>query len=174
VFFLTLLAQVEVEQRGFGLNFNILETNLINILLVGGLVIYLARGYFSRVLGERRRELETRIQEVEERARKAEQDLAEAKRNLSTAEAQAQQILAESRTNAARVRQQILDQAELDIARVRESADRDLQTEQQRILTQVRLKVVRDALAKLQQTLPGELNEETQRRLVDQSIQRLG
>lgn len=162
------------EGASFGLNLNILETNLVNILLVLGLVVYLATGYFRKVLSERRQELQNNIQDVEGRVRTAEQELSTARTNLSQAEAQARQILTDARQNAERLRQQILDQAQIDIARVRENVDRDLQAEQKRILAQVRIKVARDALARLQERLPGELNEQTQRQLLERSIQQLG
>ncbi|MBW4699047.1 MAG: F0F1 ATP synthase subunit B [Aphanocapsa lilacina HA4352-LM1] len=167
------LAAEEAESRGFSLNLNLLETNIINIAIVLGLLIFLARGYFGRVLGERKSEIENGIREVENRGRQAEQELATARQNLSQAQVQAQQILASARTNAERVRAQVLDQAQIDIARVRETVDQDLRNEQQRILTQVRLKVVGDALARLRERLPGELDEATQRRLLDRSIQLL-
>lgn len=162
------------EGAGFGLNPNILETNLVNILLVLGLVVYLATGYFRKVLSERRQELQNNIQDVEGRVRTAEQELSTARTNLSQAEAQARQILTDARQNAERLRQQILDQAQIDIVRVRENVDRDLQAEQQRVLAQVRIKIARDALARLQERLPGELNEQTQRQLLERSIRQLG
>ena len=163
----------EGEARGFSLNLNILETNLLNIFLVLGLLIYLGRGYLRRVLGERRAELENSIVAVEDRGREAEQQLVSARQNLSQAQAQAQQILAEARVNAERLRSQILDQAQGDIERVREGFEQDLQSEQQRMVAQVRLKIVGDALTRLQQRLPGDLNPDTQSRLLDKSIQLL-
>ncbi len=172
-FYLFAEETAETAAKGFGLNLDIPSTNLFNIVIVLGLLIYLARGFLTRTLGERRQELETSIKEVEKRASEAETQLQAARKNLSTAQAQAQQILSEAQQNAQRLRQQILDQAQLDIAKVKESVDKDLQNEQQRILTQVRLKVVQDALARLQQTLPGELDEQTQSRLLDQSIQQV-
>ncbi|AGY58479.1 F0F1 ATP synthase subunit B [Gloeobacter kilaueensis] len=168
-----LLAQVEIPEHRFGLNLDLLNTNLLNIVIVFGLLFWLGRGYLGRILGERRAEIESSIREVEDRGRQAEQELVVARNNLSTAQAQAQQILAEARTNAERVRTQVLDQAQADIARIRDSIEQDLQSEQQRALAQVRLQVIRDALSRLQQRLPGELDEQTQRRLLDQSIQLL-
>jgi F-type H+-transporting ATPase subunit b len=38
------------EAGGFGLNFDILETNLVNLAIVAGVLIYFGRGFLGKTL----------------------------------------------------------------------------------------------------------------------------
>jgi F-type H+-transporting ATPase subunit b len=162
------------EGGGFGLNFNIFEINLINFVIVLSFLIYVGKGFLGKVLGERRAQIEEEIRTAEEAKAAAEKELAEAKRNLAQAQQEAQQVLARGQENAQQVRSKILADTEKEAARLQESALKDIEGERQRVVNQLREKLVADALALVERELPAQLTEDTQRRLLDQSINLLG
>jgi F-type H+-transporting ATPase subunit b len=164
----------EGEGGGFSLNFNIFEINLINFVIVLAFLIYAGKGFLGKALGERRAQVEEEISTAEEAKAAAEKELSQAKQNLAQAQQEAQQVLARGQENAQQIRAKILADTEKEAARLQESALKDIEGERQRVVNQLRAKLVADALALAEQQLPSQLTEDTQRRLLDQSINLLG
>lgn len=164
----------EAESGGFGLNFDILETNLINLVVVYALLFYFGRGFLGKILGGRKEAIETAIQDAEKRKKEAAAALAAEQQKLAQAQAEAQKIRASADEAATSVRNQVLAKAEQDIQRMREVAAQDLSSEQERILTELRQRVVAMALQKVEAELPSRLSDNSQQQLVDRSISMLG
>lgn len=162
------------EEGGFGLNFDILETNLINLVIIIGVLIYFGGNFFGKTLSERRSSIESAIEGAEERQKKAATALAEQRKNLEEAQAQAERIKAEAKGNAEKARAAVLAQADKDIERMKASAQQDLSSQQERALRELRQRVATLALEKAETELPNALTGDVQTRLVDQSIALLG
>jgi len=77
----TLLA----EHEGFGLNTNILETGLINILALVGILIFAGRDFLGSMLEERKATIVKGVQDAEDRLNEAKKRLDEAKKQLDQA-----------------------------------------------------------------------------------------
>jgi F-type H+-transporting ATPase subunit b len=77
----TLLA----EHEGIGLNLDILETGLLNILAVVGILIYAGRDFLGSLLEERKITVVKSIQDAEDRLNEAQKRLSEAEKQLSQA-----------------------------------------------------------------------------------------
>jgi len=77
----TLLA----EHEGIGLNTDILETGLINILALLAILIYTGRDFLGSLLEERRTTIVKGVQDAEDRLNEAQNRLAEAKKQLEQA-----------------------------------------------------------------------------------------
>jgi F-type H+-transporting ATPase subunit b len=60
-----LLATEASGEGGFGLNFDILETNLINLVIIIAVLFYFGRGFVGKILTERRSAIQEAIQEAE-------------------------------------------------------------------------------------------------------------
>jgi len=88
---LTLLAT-----EGFGLNFNLFETNILNwAVVVFGLYKFLP-GFLGKMLQKRREGILLELKDAKDRLIKATQALDKAKKDLSSAEEKASQIKADS------------------------------------------------------------------------------
>lgn len=164
----------EAEGGGFGLNFDILETNLINLSIVIAILIYFGRGFLSKALGGRAAAIENAIKEAEARKQKASAALAEQQQKLAQAQEEAARIRSSAVEAAEKSRASILAKAEQDIQRMRETAAQDLNTEQERIINELRQRIAALALQKAEGELPSRLSDESQQRLVDRSIALLG
>ena len=77
----TLLAQEE----GIGLNLDILETGLLNILALVGILIYTGKDFLGSLLEERKTTIVKSVQDAENRLNEAQKRLSEAKKQLDQA-----------------------------------------------------------------------------------------
>ncbi|MGB3765268.1 MAG: F0F1 ATP synthase subunit B [Phormidesmis sp.] len=161
------------ETKGFGLNFDILETNLINLVIIIGVLFYFGRGFLGSKLQERREAIEKAITEAEARQKKAASSLAEQQQKLQMAKKEAEKIKADAKTNAEAARQAVLDQSAKDVERLKASAAQDLTSQQEKVMQELRQRVSAMALEKVRSRLPEVLNEGKQSALIDQSIAQL-
>lgn len=173
-FSLLATAAEAMEEGGFGLNFDILETNLINLALVTGILVYFGRGLLGKVMADRRSEIETAIRDAEQRKEEAIAALADQQQKLAQAQTEASQIRATAEENAKSAREKILAQAEQDVQRLRESAAQDLSTQRERAILELRQRVAEMAIQNVESRLRGQLDSSTQQQLVDKSIALLG
>nr|YP_874424.1 ATP synthase CF0 B subunit [Phaeodactylum tricornutum]A0T0E9.1 RecName: Full=ATP synthase subunit b, chloroplastic; AltName: Full=ATP synthase F(0) sector subunit b; AltName: Full=ATPase subunit I [Phaeodactylum tricornutum CCAP 1055/1]ABK20647.1 ATP synthase CF0 B chain subunit I [Phaeodactylum tricornutum]QHR85601.1 ATP synthase CF0 B subunit subunit I [Phaeodactylum tricornutum] len=77
----TLLA----EHEGIGLNLNILETGLLNILTLVGILIYAGKDFLGSLLEERKTTIVKGVQDAEDRLNEAQKRLNEAQKQLNQA-----------------------------------------------------------------------------------------
>jgi F-type H+-transporting ATPase subunit b len=172
----SLVAEVAdtAEEGGFGLNFNILETNLINLAIVIGILVYFGRGFLGKVLGDRRSAIETAIREAEQKKKEAASALAAEQQKLAQAQMEAAKIRSSAEEAANAAAAAILAKAEEDIQRMRESAAQDVGREQDRVIQELRQRVVALALQKAESDLTTQLDTSRQQQLVDRSVSLIG
>jgi len=151
------------EAGGFGLNFNILDTNLINLAIILSVLVYFGRGFLGKILLERRQKIETAIQDAEKRKKDAAASLADQQQKLAQAQTEAGRIRAAAEESAKKAKETILTQTEQDI-----------HSQQERIIAELRQRVVAMALEQAESRLKSDLNENTQQQLIDRSIAMLG
>ncbi len=168
------LASAEAEAKGFGLNFDILETNLVNLSIVIGLIVYAGRNFLGQQLSDRRSGIETELQAAEARLKDASAALDKQQKLLAEAKQEAEKIVADAKLGAEKTRAVILEQATADVARLKASAVQDLNAEQQRAVEELRQRAVALALQKVEGELPNRLNDGVQQQLVDRSIALIG
>ncbi|MGL4880139.1 MAG: F0F1 ATP synthase subunit B [Waterburya sp.] len=166
-------AHTEVE-GGFGLNLDILNTNLINLTLLVGILFYYGKPLLTNILNERRSKIVEQIQAAEQKQKEAEVILAQEQKKLEQAQATATKIRQDADVNAQKARETILAQGEKEVARLKETAVKDLSSEQDKAIAQLRERVIALALEKAQSRLGNMLNDESQRKLIDSSIAKLG
>lgn len=162
------------EESGFGLNIDILETNLINLVIVIGVLIYFGKKFLGNTLTSRRARIEESIKDAEERQKKAAAALAEQQQNLAQAKATAEKIVADAKVNGEKAREAILAQAQDDVARLQASAAQDVSAQQERVLQELRQRVIQLSLDRAKEQLPERLTPDLQHQLVDKSIAMLG
>lgn len=162
------------ETGGLGFNFNILDTNLINLAIIIVVLIYFGRKIVGKTLSERRERIETAIQSAERRQKEAATALSEQQKKLAQAQAEAERIRKSAEDSANVARENILAQATQDIERLKESATQDLNSERDRAIAQLRSQVVAMALQKVESQLQSGVDNAAQQKLIDRSIALLG
>ena len=162
---LTLLAT-----EGFGLNFNLFETNILNwAVVVFGLYKFLP-GFLGKMLQKRREGILLELKDAEDRLFKATQALEKAKKDLSLAEEKASQIKADSLKRSESIRMESEKKAIEEMARIKQSAISDESSEASRAISQLRKEAVELAIKKALDSLPNRLDKTIQENLVTQSI----
>ena len=160
---LTLLAT-----EGFGLNFNLFETNILNwAVVVFGLYKFLP-GFLGKMLQKRREGILLELKDAEDRLLNATQALEKAKKDLS--EEKASQIKADSLKRSESIRMESEKKAIEEMARIKQSAISDESSEASRAISQLRKEAVELAIKKALDSLPNRLDKTTQENLVTQSI----
>ncbi|HEY9847444.1 MAG TPA: F0F1 ATP synthase subunit B [Candidatus Caenarcaniphilales bacterium] len=163
------------QAKGFGFNFDILETNVINLVIILGVLFYFGRGFLGKILTQRRTNIETAIQEAEQRKQDAAKALAMQQQQLAQAQAEAERIRAAAEENAKAAKEAVLAQAAQDVQRLKEAAARDTASDQERAIAELRQRVVALALKQVESRISDKLNsDDDQRKLVDRSIALLG
>jgi len=169
-----LLLATEAGSRGIGINTNILETNLINLGILIGVLVYFGRGFLGKILNERRSTIEEAIKEAEQRQQQAQASLAEQQQKLTVAQTDAQRILTEAEERAKTVRDSILAKATEDVERMKATASAELDSDRERVISQLRSQIATQAIELAESQLKQHLNDNVQERLIDQSLALLG
>ena len=162
------------EESGFGLNFDIIETNLINLTILIALLIYFGKSFLGQIMADRQQAIQSAIQDAEKRHREATLALSKQKENLSQAQSMAAQIKADAEQAAKTASEQILAQAARDVKRMQDEAARDLSSQRERVLSELRQRVSALAISRVEDQLRSQMDESLQQRLIDQSIALLG
>jgi F-type H+-transporting ATPase subunit b len=97
----TLLAQSE----GIGLNTDILETGLINILALLAILVYTGRDFLGSLLEERKTTIVKGVQDAEDRLNEAQKRLSEAEKQLN----QAQVVISEMKNETIATKKTLLE-----------------------------------------------------------------
>jgi F-type H+-transporting ATPase subunit b len=172
------LATAEMEALGEAAEaaegLNVLESNLINIVLLVALLVYLGRTVVAKVLADRRAAIVQEIQAAEAKRDQARLALAEQQQNLAAAEAQAAEIVAQAEATAAKVKAEILAEVDQEIARLRAGAERDVATQSDRVLQELRQRLVAQVLQQVEADLPSQLTPERQQHLIERGLVALG
>jgi len=73
------------EHEGIGLNLDILETGLINVLALIAILVYTGKDFLGSLLEERKTSIVQGVQDAEDRLNEANRRLSEAQKQLSQA-----------------------------------------------------------------------------------------
>ena len=159
---------------GFGLNLNPLDTNLINLVIVIGVLVWFLRGFLGGILERRRQAILADLQDAEERLKAANAALAQAQQDLAAAQQKAERIRADGKVRAEALRAESERRTIEEMARLKEDASADRNAEAARVNQLLRREAARLAIEKALASLPSKLDDGAQARLIDQSINTLG
>ena len=168
------LSTVFAHHGGFGLNLNPLDTNLINLVIVIGVLVWFLKGFLGGMLERRRQSILSELNDAEERLKSANAALAQAQQDLAAAQQKAEQIRADGQARAEAVRADSERRTIEDMARLKQDAVADLNAEAARVSDLLRREAARQAIENALAALPGKLDASAQARLIDQSINTLG
>ncbi|NJM44893.1 MAG: F0F1 ATP synthase subunit B [Alkalinema sp. RU_4_3] len=181
MFFLRLASGTELlagaiaeEKGGFGLNFDLLEANVINLAIAIGILVYFGRGFLSNTLGKRSEAIEKALSEAARKQAETAKLLAAEQEKLKNAQAEAAQIVAAADGDAKRASDLILQAGAEEVARMKETAAADLGNEEAKVMRELRVRIAELAMQKAQSDMSGRLNDDSQQRLIDRSISGIG
>jgi len=164
----------EAAEEGFGLNFNILETNIINLAIIIAILVYFGRKFLGNKLSDRRSQIEEDIADAEQRAQNAKAELKEAEQKLAQAQTEIKNIHQSAQESAQKAKERILAENEKEVERIKAAAVQDMDAEQERAIAEIKQYIARLALEKVESQLKNRLDQSAQEKLIDRSLAQLG
>ena len=128
----------------------------------------------DKAFKDRRANIEGKLEQAEKDREEAEQLLEQYRRRLRDAEDETQRILDEARTNADRVRRELLAKAEADAGRELDRARQAIRAERDQAIRQLRNEVGTLAVELATRVVGDSLDRDRQLRLIDEYIDELG
>jgi F-type H+-transporting ATPase subunit b len=171
---LLLLATEASHEGGFGLNLDILDTNLINLAILIGVLLYFGPSVLGKILTARRTDIEEAITEAEKRQKDAAAALAEQQQKLTLAQTEAEQIKAKAEERAKTLKESMLAQAMRDVEKMKAAASQELDSERDRAIAQLRSITASRAIERVESQLKERLDDGAQQQLIDRSLGLLG
>ena len=156
------------------LNYNLLEANVINIMLLLGGLIYVLQKFLGQTLYQRQEKVLVTLQEAEDQLEQAKNRLAEAEKQLRQSQIVIDQIEKEAINTARKVRQSILDQGKLDIQRLIEAGKLNIVSSENTIRKQIQEQITALAIKRVFAKLNKEMNSDRRTALINKSIAELG
>ena len=155
------------------LNLNPLETNLVNLVIVIGLLFWFLRGFLGGILERRRAAILQELQDAESRLKTATEDLGKAQSELEAAQQKAEKIRADGQARAAGIRAEGEKRTISVMAAIKAGADADAEADAARIKDSLRREAALAAIDKALAELPARLDASAQAKLIDSTIKNL-
>jgi F-type H+-transporting ATPase subunit b len=158
----------------FGFNIDILSTNLINLSVVLGVLIFFGKGVLSDLLDNRKQRILNTIRNSEELRGGAIEQLEKARTRLQQVEKEADQFRVNGYSEIERERLNLINSTYKTLEQLENYKNETIQFEQQRTINQVRQRVFQQALRRALGILNSSLNSELHLRTISANIGILG
>jgi len=162
-----------INSEGFSINTDLLETNLINIVILIVVLVQFVGGALTTALTERKQRILDNINDAETRLAEAKDRLAEANTQLAQTKIAISKIVQELQvikvniieTGANRISQEMLTQIK--------SSERAISLQEQKLLTQIKQQIITLTIKRVVRHLRKNLSNSQQIFLVHNCIKRL-
>nr|YP_010522110.1 ATPase I subunit [Isodon forrestii]UXP78967.1 ATPase I subunit [Isodon forrestii]UXP79319.1 ATPase I subunit [Isodon sp. YPC-2018] len=158
----------------FGFNTDILATNLINLSVVIGVLIFFGKGVLSDLLDNRKQRILNTIRNSEELRGGAIEQLEKARAHLRKVEKEADQFRVNGYSEIEREKLNLINSTYKTLEQLENYKNETIQFEQQRAINQVRQRVFQQALQGALGTLNSCLTNELHLRTISANIGMLG
>nr|YP_010726966.1 CF0 subunit I [Filipendula palmata]YP_010727046.1 CF0 subunit I [Filipendula vestita]YP_010727126.1 CF0 subunit I [Filipendula intermedia]YP_010727206.1 CF0 subunit I [Filipendula nuda]YP_010727286.1 CF0 subunit I [Filipendula ulmaria]YP_010727366.1 CF0 subunit I [Filipendula angustiloba]AQU14073.1 ATP synthase CF0 subunit I [Filipendula sp. SDZ-2017]AQU14071.1 ATP synthase CF0 subunit I [Filipendula vestita]WDZ66576.1 CF0 subunit I [Filipendula palmata]WDZ66656.1 CF0 subunit I [Filipen len=158
----------------FGFNTDIFATNLINLSVVLGVLLFFGKGVLSDLLDNRKQRILTTIRNSEELREGALDQLEKARARLRKVEIEADQYRINGYSEIEREKLELINATYKTLEQLENSKNETIHFEQQRAINQVRQRVFQQALQGALGTLNSCLNNELHLRTISTNIGMFG
>ena len=157
---------------GFGINSNILDTNIINLIVVLGIVFYFGRDFLISLLDSRQKTILANLQDADVKYNTLVETLNKAEEQLKAAQAQAETIRTQSRVTIQQNVEKIMARSNQDQIKLKDDKEFILSREKIKIGNEIYQYMVDAALKQAQINIKrGLRNENTlHKRVNDRNI----
>nr|YP_009453200.1 ATP synthase CF0 subunit I [Cynosurus cristatus]ARQ29599.1 ATP synthase CF0 subunit I [Cynosurus cristatus] len=158
----------------FGLNTDILATNLINLTVVVGVLVFFGKGVLKDLLDNRKQRILSTIRNSEELRRGTIEQLEKARIRLQKVELEADEYRMNGYSDIEREKANLINATSISLEQLEKSKNETLYFEKQRAMNQVRQRVFQQAVQGALGTLNSCLNTELHFRTIRANISILG
>nr|BBN67119.1 ATP synthase CF0 B chain [Widdringtonia schwarzii] len=164
--FISLISSAE----GFGLNTNILETNIINLSVVLGVLTYFGKGVLSNLLDNRKDQILSTIENSEELCKMAANKLERARARFREIEMRVREIQVNGYSQIQKEKEYLLTIASVNLKQLENLKNETIRFEQQSVIEQVQLQLFRQAVQRALRTLNIRLNSKLHLRTIEDNM----
>ena len=150
-----------LSHEGFGINTNIIETNLVNLTAVIVGLVYFGSDFLKSLLNTRKENILKTLKDADARLLEATQKLNQAKADLELAKTKVSEITVQARTTAQQGSHNLLKNAEAELKRLEDTKKETLRFEEQKAVSQIREQVIRLALEQAVEKLKTRMNQDS-------------
>nr|YP_010513900.1 ATP synthase CF0 B subunit [Platycyamus regnellii]UXL85471.1 ATP synthase CF0 B subunit [Platycyamus regnellii] len=154
----------------FGFNTDILATNPINLSVVLGVLVFFGKGVLSDLLDNRKQRILRTIRNSEELREGAVEQLEKARARLRKVETEADRFRVNGYSEIEREKLNLINSIYTTLEQLEQYKNETIHFEQQRVINQVRQRVLQQALQGALGTLNSCLNNELHLRTVNANI----
>lgn len=162
------------ETESISINTNIFETNLINIVILLGVLVYFLGSFLKENLSSRQEQIISSIQNGERRLNEAKERLAEAKSQWAQAQIIIQEIKNQTRRSKISLLESEFDQTNQALSQRFNNLLMILYYREQQVLSSIMKQVSELALKQVTAKLQTPLMEKDQYIIINNKINRLG
>lgn len=159
--------------EGFGFNGNILETNILNLAVVLGIVVSLGGDSLQSLLQNRKQNIAKNLQQAEKRAEEAKQELAQAKSQLQSAQERAISIREQGHLSAEKEKKDSVVKQKEEITRLTNKKEETLRVEEQKAVSKVYQQLVNRVITSAKNRLSTRLDSTSHASIINFQIIRL-
>lgn len=170
---ISILNFISEESEGFGINTDIFETNVLNLAVVIGVLVYYGRSLLADTLKNRKESILRNLQDADSKFQEASQNLETAKRQFQEASVKAEQIRNQGFSIASQSSKKLIESVEDDIKRLKETTLSTIQFEEENSIKEVCQKISELAFLKSIDILKKRLNSNIQKKLISQATEKL-
>ena len=146
---------------------------IVTFLVLMALLAKFAWKPLLAALEERQASIRAALDEAQKARADVERVRVEAERLVNEARVEAGQVLARTREDAARLRDELKSQAQADAARLVSNAERQIQLDTNRALEQIRREAIDLSVAIASKLLQRNVSKEDNARLIDESVKQI-
>lgn len=158
------------ENGGFGINTNLLETNVLNLAVVIGVLFYFGKDLLLDTLKNRKELILKSLQDSVEKKMEAVDNLNAAKIQFQKAQEKSEEIRSQGLVLARQNSEKFLDSMEGNVKRIEEAKIFTIRFEEEKAITEVVQKVSSSALEQALDKLTVSMNPSIQKRIFNRNI----
>lgn len=159
--------------EGFGINTDILDTNIVNLSVVIVVVVYGGNDILSALLETRSNRITQSLKLAEDKYQQAQAELKTAQNQLAEAIKQAEDIRLRGRDMVLQARKDVENQLESEIQRLGEAKNSSVRLALQRAMAQVQKQIVIGACEKALKKVTNQLEgKQAQKKMTQYQIRR--
>lgn len=149
------------------------ENNLINWLLLMGILIYMWMKITPGIFAAREERINASLSEAEKARKESEEFAKQQQAVIANAEDELKKILEDGKQVAATMAAEIRKQTETEEKALRQRIDQQIAAEQQQAITEMRSRAATVALRLAEASLPGAITDSAKGRLLNEFVEQL-
>src|SRR5215471_15967448 len=153
--------------------FELFDNNIINWLLLVGLLAWLSAKQLPGLFAARKDAIETTLKEASQARAEGAAFLEAQQTKIANAEKEAEKILVEAKQMAEQMRLQADEQTKKELTDFSAKIEQQIEGERQVAITQLRAAAAKAAVRLAEATLPAHMTDATKERLMGQFFQQL-